>query len=78
MHALPVPKGVFGANCAVWAALPPDLRELLKRELPKLEADIWSELNAKPPMAWPANRGAPECQADRKRAHGGRAGFGAG
>ena len=68
VHALPVTWGlaVFGANRTVWAALPPDLRELLKRELPKLEADIWAESERETADGMACNRGAPECQAGRK------------
>src|SRR3989344_1897213 len=45
VHALPVTWGlaVFSANKAAWEALPPDLRALLRRELPRLEAAIWEE-----------------------------------
>ncbi|WP_084601049.1 TRAP transporter substrate-binding protein [Acidovorax temperans] len=68
VHALPVTWGlaVFSANRAAWAALPPDLRELLKRELPKLEADIWAESERETADGMACNRGAPECQAGRK------------
>lgn len=59
VHALPVTWGlaVFGANRTAWAALPADLRELLRRELPKLESSIWAESNGRQPMAWPATGG---------------------
>ena len=68
VHALPLTWGlaVFGSNRTVWAALPPDLRDLLKRELPKLEADIWAESERETADGMACNRGAPECQAGRK------------
>lgn len=34
---------VFVANGATWAALPADLRALLKRELPRVEQAVWKE-----------------------------------
>ena len=34
---------VFVANGATWAALPADLRTLLKRELPRVEHAVWKE-----------------------------------
>jgi TRAP-type C4-dicarboxylate transport system substrate-binding protein len=42
---MPVTWGVaiFAANLAAWEALPPDLRALLRRELPKLEVAIWEQ-----------------------------------
>ena len=42
------------------------MRELLKRELPKLEADIWAESERETADGMACNRGAPECQAGRK------------
>lgn len=68
VHALPVTWGlaVFGANRSAWAALPPDLRELLMRELPKLESAIWAESERETADGMACNRGAPDCQAGRK------------
>lgn len=45
LYPMPVTWGVaiFAANLAAWEALPPDLRALLRRELPKLEASIWEQ-----------------------------------
>jgi TRAP-type C4-dicarboxylate transport system substrate-binding protein len=45
IHTRAVNWGVaaFVANGAAWAALPPDLQELLQRELPKLEQAIWTD-----------------------------------
>jgi TRAP-type C4-dicarboxylate transport system substrate-binding protein len=45
VHAMAVNWGLalFGANLAAWKALSPPMRELLTRELPKLEQAIWAE-----------------------------------
>lgn len=68
LHALPVTWGlaVFGANQTAWTALPPDLRALLRRELPKLEAAIWDESERETADGLACNRGAPSCVAGRK------------
>lgn len=68
VHALPLTWGlaVFGANHTAWAALPPDLRALLSRELPKLEAAIWQESERETVDGMACNRGAPQCVAGRK------------
>lgn len=63
VHTLPVTWGlaIFGANQAAWAALPPDLRELLRRELPRLESAIWAESERETADGMACNRGAPTC-----------------
>ncbi len=45
LHAMAINWGmsVFVAHGATWRSLPEDLRSLLQRELPKLEAAIWDE-----------------------------------
>ena len=45
LHAMAISWGmsVFVAHGATWRSLPEDLRGLLQRELPKLEAAIWDE-----------------------------------
>jgi len=70
VHTLPVTWGlaVFGANQAAWTALPLDLRELLQRELPRLEAAIWAESERETADGIACNRGAPTCAAGTKGA----------
>jgi TRAP-type C4-dicarboxylate transport system substrate-binding protein len=45
IHTMAISWGlsVFVANAATWKSLPNELRELLKRELPRLERNIWTE-----------------------------------
>jgi TRAP-type C4-dicarboxylate transport system substrate-binding protein len=68
MHALPLTWGlaVFGANRSAWASLPADLRELLRRELPKLETAIWAESERETADGIACNRGAAQCMSGRK------------
>ena len=67
VHSLPITWGlaVFGANQAAWDALPPDLRALLRRELPKLEAAIWTESERDTSDGLACNKGATACNAGR-------------
>lgn len=68
IHALPITWGLalFGANQTAWAALPGDLRALLSRELPKLEASIWSESERETQEGLACNQGLPSCAKGRK------------
>jgi len=45
LYTLPISWGLaaFGANREAWRALPEDLRTLIVKEMPKLEAAIWDE-----------------------------------
>lgn len=68
VHALPVTWGlaVFGANRAAWQALPVDLRTLLRKELPRLEAAIWEESERETMEGMACNQGASSCTGGRK------------
>lgn len=68
VHTLPITWGMalFGANQSAWEALPADLRALLARELPKLEAEIWAESERETSEGLACNRGMPSCQSGRK------------
>lgn len=68
IHEMPITWGLamFGANLNAWAALPGDLRALLGRELPKLEAAIWTESERETADGFACNRGAPQCQNGHK------------
>lgn len=70
VHSLPVTWGlaVFGANQAAWQALPADLRALLSRQLPRLEAAIWEESERETSDGMACNRGAASCAGGRKGA----------
>ena len=66
--AMPLTWGlaVFGANQAAWNSLPLDLRALLERELPRLEASIWSEAERETTAGIACNSGAPPCPAAQR------------
>jgi TRAP-type C4-dicarboxylate transport system substrate-binding protein len=64
MHTMAVSWGlsIFAANGAAWSALPADLRALLLRELPRLEAAVWDEAQKETDQGIACNVGAPECR----------------
>jgi hypothetical protein len=68
VHTLPVSWGlaIFCANMAAWDALPPELKALLRRELPKLEATIWNESERETAVGLACNKGASSCSGGRK------------
>lgn len=68
VHTLPITWGlaVFGANAAAWGALAPDLKALLRRELPKLEAAVWLESERETVEGLACNRGAAACGSGRR------------
>lgn len=69
-HLYPMPLtwglAIFGANRAAWEVLPPDLRSLLRRELPKLEASIWEESERDTAEGVACNTGQINCKVGRK------------
>ena len=70
LYAMPLTWGlaIFGANRAAWEALPPDMRALLRRELPRLEAAIWEESERDTTDGIACNTGSAACQNGRKGA----------
>lgn len=68
LYPLPVTWGlaIFGANQAAWNALPPELRTLLRQELPRLETMIWSEAERETAEGIACNSGGPQCRQGRK------------
>ena len=68
IHSLPITWGlaIFGANKTAWDALPPDLKALLGRELPRLEADIWASSERETLEGMACNTGSPACQTGDK------------
>jgi len=67
-HPMPISWGIaiFGANLDAWNALPADLQAVLKRELPKLEANIWAESERETAEGLACNRGDSSCTGGRK------------
>lgn len=68
IHTMPVTWGlsIFGANRSAWMALPADLRQLLNRELARLEHDIWQESDHETGEGLACNIGAQACVGGRK------------
>lgn len=56
---------VFAANGAAWAALPPSLRTLLARELPRLEERIWDQADRETGEGLACNTGQGPCSSGR-------------
>lgn len=67
LHSLPITWGlaIFGVNMAAWKALPADLTDLLRRELPRLEAAIWAESERETAQGLACNKGASTCSVGR-------------
>lgn len=61
IYTLPVSWGlaVFGVNRDVWRSLPEDLRTILLREIPRLEASIWEEAERESAFERPCNDATP-------------------
>ena len=64
IHPMAISWGLsmFTANGAAWNALPADLRALLKRELPRVERDVWNESERDTADGVACNVGAPSCK----------------
>ncbi len=70
LHAMPVTWGlaIFGANRTAWQALPEDLRQLLRTELPRLEAAIWANAQQETAQGLACNTGHSACSQGRRGA----------
>lgn len=68
IHAMAINWGlaVFGANQAAWNTLPPELKALLRQELPRLERAIWQESENETALGLACNTGAPACTQTRE------------
>ena len=67
VHAMALTWGVsfFGANRTAWAALPEDLRTILRRELTELEQRIWEASDTETGQGLACNTGQPECPTEQ-------------
>lgn len=67
LHTLPVNWGVsaFVAHRGTWQALPPELRTLLQRELPRLEQAVWAEADRETGEGVACNAGREGCKGGR-------------
>jgi len=68
LHTQPINWGlsVFGANAAAWAALPPELQQLLLRELQQLERAILADAIEQTEQGVACNAGRADCSAGRR------------
>lgn len=68
IHSMPITWGmsIFGANQDSWNALEPELRALLREELPRLEARIWAASEQETREGLACNTGSPACLNGRK------------
>lgn len=68
LHPMAITWGLamFGANSSTWQTLPPDLKELLRRELPRLEAAIWADAEQETSAGIACNLGRPDCRGGSK------------
>jgi TRAP-type C4-dicarboxylate transport system substrate-binding protein len=68
IHTMPITWGlaIFGANRTAWDNLPPDLKALLSREIPLLEAAIWAESERETADGLACNVGNDDCRSGRK------------
>lgn len=68
VYSMPITWGLafFGANEDAWEAMPPDLKALLRQEMPKLEHDIWAESERETTEGLACNKGAPGCSSGRR------------
>lgn len=67
LHSMAISWGmsVFVANGATWQSLPAELRGLLQRELPKLEAAIWDEAARETEEGIACNTGNSSCKSGK-------------
>ena len=68
VYSMPINWGlaIFGANSDAWDAMPPELRAILRNELPKLEKKIWAESERETSDGLACNKGAPSCRSGRR------------
>lgn len=69
MYAMPLGWGltVFAAHRAAWEQLPPELQQLLRRELAQLEARIWRAAEQETTAALQCISGEPPCDTSSAR-----------
>lgn len=67
VHSMAVSWGlaVFGANGATWASLAPEQQALLRRELQRVERNIWAESERETGDGLACNTSAPGCSSGR-------------
>lgn len=68
LHTMPITWGLalFAANQAAWTGLPKDLRQLLEREIPRLETAIWADSERETAEGLACNQGLSSCKTGHK------------
>jgi len=68
IHSMAINWGlsIFGANLGAWNSLSPEVRTVLRRELPKLEQAIWAEAERETGEGIACNVGAASCTEGKK------------
>jgi TRAP-type C4-dicarboxylate transport system substrate-binding protein len=68
MHSMAITWGlsVFGANRSAWAALPEWARTLIRREVGRLEREIWDAAEVETVDGFACNAGLPSCTSGRR------------
>lgn len=68
IHSMALTWGVsvFGANQEAWAALPPDLRDIIQRGVAELEDNIWEGAARETGDGLDCNAGRPTCTAGQR------------
>lgn len=68
VHSMPLSWGLslLAANIAAWNAIPSDVRQLLLRELPRIESEMWAEAERQTHEGVACNAGRAGCLTGRK------------
>ena len=68
LHPAAITWGVsiFAANGAAWAALAPQTRQLIQRQLPQLEQAVWEEAERETTEGLACNQGDARCSSGRR------------
>lgn len=68
VHAMAITWGIsiFGANSTAWAALPPDIQDIIRRGVADLEPEIWNAADRETGDGLACNAGQPACTTGRR------------
>lgn len=68
VHAMAITWGIsiFGANAAAWAALPQEVKDVIRRGVSELEPEIWNAADRETGDGLSCNAGQPACSTGRR------------